>query len=101
MNALPKERGADRRRIPLQRDAVACIRRARGQRIKVEIGAVWITHHGCAEDFCLGVGETYRIPSDAMTVISALGRDPNAVIALVPAERCSVAQFGEAAFDHA
>ena len=65
----------------------ASITNGRGSIVRVERGSVWMTQHGCPDDIVLGIGESYRITSNALTVATLLGRDSCAVITLVPAER--------------
>src|SRR5215211_5304576 len=72
-------------RMTLDHD-VATIRQRRGQRITVDMGSVWITHDGVQNDYCLGIGETYRIPSDGLTLVAALGHSANATITLAPGD---------------
>ena len=69
-----------------ERDA-ACITNGRGSVVRVERGSVWMTQDGCTDDTVLGIGESYRITSNALTVATLLGRDSCAVITLGPAER--------------
>ena len=47
---------------------------ARGLRLRVETGAVWVTCEGCDSDTVVRTGETYTIEHDGATVVSSLGR---------------------------
>lgn len=49
------------------------LRGARGQRVRVDAGCVWITVEGLADDVFLHAGEMFRIPGDGLTLIEALG----------------------------
>jgi hypothetical protein len=60
--------------IGLQRGAVARLQDARGMRLRVETGTVWITHERRRDDVMVQAGETYCIEHDGTTVVSALGR---------------------------
>lgn len=63
--------------------AVARLENARGMRLRIETGSVWVTHERCADDVLLQAGETYAIERDGDAVISSLGRR----FALVTVER--------------
>ncbi len=60
--------------IGLQRGTVARLHDARGMRLHVETGTVWITHERSRDDVLVQAGETFCIEQDGTTVVSALGR---------------------------
>lgn len=60
--------------LGLYRGAVARVENARGLRLRVETGSVWITHDRCTDDVLLQAGETYAIERDGTTVVSSLDR---------------------------
>ena len=60
--------------LGLCRGAPARLENARGLRLHVESGSVWLTHESCADDVLLHAGETYAIEHDGATVVSSLGR---------------------------
>jgi len=68
--------------LSLYRGISARLRDARGTRVRVESGCVWITHERCRADVVVSAGETYVIDRDGMTIVSSLGRR----IALVAVE---------------
>lgn len=60
--------------IGLYRGAASRLENARGKRLHVETGSVWVTHERCGDDVLLEAGETYAIERDGPTVVSSLGR---------------------------
>lgn len=60
--------------LGLYRGAPARLENARGLRLHVETGSVWVTHESCADDVLLHAGDTYAIERDGATVVSSLGR---------------------------
>jgi hypothetical protein len=60
--------------IGLNRGAVARLQDARGTRLRVETGVVWITQDRGCDDVLVHSGETFRIEHDGTTVISALDK---------------------------
>lgn len=62
---------------------VARVKHARGMRLRVETGCVWITQDHCRDDVCLKAGESYCIPHDGLTVILALDC-PLALVSIEP-----------------
>lgn len=70
--------------IGLTRKQVGRIVNGRGRRICVETGQVWITHERREEDVILGPGQSYEIPVDGTTLVSAL-RVPFALATIDPA----------------
>jgi hypothetical protein len=81
-------RGATR--LELSQNDAGAIRNGLGGTVSVERGSVWITQDGCVDDFVLGVGERFRIASNARVIATTLGRDAPAVIVLQPPERFSL-----------
>lgn len=63
---------------------IARIKDGRGMRLRVEMGAVWITEDRNVDDLCLKAGESYCIKHDGMTLISVL-RVPFAMVTIEPA----------------
>jgi hypothetical protein len=63
---------------------IARIERARGMRLRVESGKVWITQERCREDTILAAGESCTVEHDGVTLISALSV-PFALVAMEPA----------------
>ena len=70
--------------IGLTQKTLARIAHGRGRRIRVESGQVWITQERRAEDVILGPGQSYEIPVDGRTLVSAL-RVPFALVTIDPA----------------
>jgi hypothetical protein len=60
--------------IGLNHGAVARLRDARGMRLRVETGSVWITQQPSEDDVVVHTGEAFRIERDGTTEISALGQ---------------------------
>jgi hypothetical protein len=60
--------------IGLDHGAVARLKIARGMRLHVETGMVWITHDRGTDDVLVRSGETYAIARDGTTFVSSLGR---------------------------
>lgn len=59
--------------IGLNRGTAARLEKARGLRLHVETGAVWVTHKGCADDAVVQTGDTYAIEHDGATIVTSLG----------------------------
>lgn len=59
--------------IGLNHGAVARLEDARGMTLRVETGAVWITHEHSQDDILVRTGESFRVERNGTTVISALG----------------------------
>lgn len=70
--------------IVLRHGALARLNEARGVRLHVETGSVWVTHDRCTDDVLLRAGESYAIEHAGATVISPLGRQ-SALVNLEPA----------------
>jgi len=60
--------------LGLQRGAVARLENARGTRLRVETGTIWITQAHGRDDVVVQTGETFRIDRDGTTVVTALGK---------------------------
>lgn len=60
--------------IGLQRGSVARLQDARGMRLRVETGAIWVTHDRDRDDMLVQTGESFLIERDGTTVVSALGK---------------------------
>lgn len=58
--------------IGLTRGKFARLENARGTKLRVETGTVWITHHHCTDDVILKAGDTYRIAKDGLTLVTNL-----------------------------
>ena len=63
---------------------VARIQNGRGALLCVQYGAVWITQSGSTADVCLEAGESLRIDSDGLTLVSPVGPAPLALVTLAP-----------------
>lgn len=68
----------------IARGSVAGVNNGRGVLVRVEQGKVWITRARENTDVCLEAGESFRIDRDGLTLISALGRAPLALVTLDP-----------------
>ncbi len=79
--------------IGLTRGQIARIDAARGMRLRVEAGAVWITEEGRTDDVCLKANEVYCIASPGKALVSTL-RTPFALVSIEPAI-ASTTTFGE------
>ena len=53
---------------------------ARGHRLIVRDGTVWLTQSGDRRDIVLEAGDLFTIDRDGQTVVSTLGRDATVVI---------------------
>jgi DUF2917 family protein len=71
--------------LRIARGELACINNGRGVLIRVEHGRVWLTRANETTDVCLGAGESFRIDREGLTLISALGEAPFALVRLDPA----------------
>lgn len=60
--------------VGLPRGTMARLQDARGMRLHVETGTVWITHERSRDDVLVQAGETFCIEHDGTTIVSALGR---------------------------
>jgi hypothetical protein len=56
----------------LSRDGVVLIRKAAGARVVCLSGALWLTQEGREEDVILGPGESFRVSSEGLTLVTAL-----------------------------
>jgi hypothetical protein len=70
--------------IGLTQKTLGRIEQGRGRRIRVESGQAWITHERRDEDVILGAGQSYEIPVDGTTLVSAL-RVTFALVTIDPA----------------
>jgi len=73
--------------VGIPHGTAARLENARGMRLCVESGSVWVTHEGSRDDVLLNAGETFRVDRDGSTVISALGRRMALVSIEPPAPR--------------
>jgi hypothetical protein len=78
--------------LGLQRGAVAHLENARGTRLRVETGTIWITNEHCRDDVLVATGEAYTLERDGTTFVSSLGKrfalvtlEPRAPVPLAPA----------------
>ena len=72
------------RDLLMTRRRVACIKDGRGLELCVEHGLVWLTQDGSTEDVLLEPGDSFRIARDGLTLISACGRTPFALVSIEP-----------------
>ena len=70
--------------IGIRAKEVVRLPNVRGMRMRVEMGAVWITEERGKDDVCLKAGESHCIAHDGTTLISTL-RAPFALVTLEPA----------------
>jgi hypothetical protein len=78
--------------IGITRGSVARIENARGMRLHVEHGAVWLTQDGSNDDVYLRAGESFTVENDGKTLISTL-KSPLALVTMEPAPAQST--FGD------
>jgi hypothetical protein len=71
-------------KLRLARGNLAGINNGRGVLVRVERGQVWLTRANEITDTCLETGESFPIDRDGLTLVSALGREPFAVVSLEP-----------------
>jgi hypothetical protein len=71
-------RGAAASSITIACNSVACLQDARGLKLQVESGCVWITESGSIGDVVLDAGESFTITRDGITVVSACRPQPYA-----------------------
>jgi hypothetical protein len=64
----------------------ARIKNARGMRVQVEAGAVWITEEGCSGDICLTAGDSYVLEDAGLALISSV-KGPFALVSVQPSRR--------------
>jgi hypothetical protein len=64
----------------------ARIKNARGMRVQVEAGAVWITQEGYRDDIYLTAGDSYFLEYQGLTLISSM-KGPFALVTLLPSPR--------------
>ncbi len=64
----------------------ARIKNARGMRVQVEVGAVWITEEGCKGDICLTAGDSYVLEDAGLILISSM-KGAFALVSVQPARR--------------
>jgi hypothetical protein len=64
----------------------ARVKNARGMRVQVEAGAVWITQHGCNDDIYLTTGDSYFLEYQGLTLISSV-KGAFALVTLQPSAR--------------
>jgi len=70
--------------LRIARGSLAGISNGRGVLLRVERGKVWLTRANETTDSCLEAGESFRIDRDGLTLISALGDAPFALVTLDP-----------------
>lgn len=73
--------------IEIARGELAPIRNGRGALLCVQYGAVWLTQSGSTDDVILDAGASFRIDRDGLTLVSACGPAPHALVTLAPAIR--------------
>jgi hypothetical protein len=56
----------------LARDGVVLLHQAAGARVVCLTGALWLTQQGLAEDVILQAGESLRVTSGGLTLVTAL-----------------------------
>ena len=61
---------------------IARLENARGRRLRVEIGEVWITEEGSTHDAIVKAGETFTVLQSGTTLVSAL--KPLALVSIEP-----------------
>ena len=66
--------------ITIACNRLACLEDARGLRLRVESGRVWITESGSLADVCLDAGESFTVTRDGLTVVTACRPQPFARI---------------------
>lgn len=73
--------------LQIRRGSVARIQNGRGMLLSVQDGGVWITQSGSTKDVCLDAGESFRIDRDGLTLVSSVGRAPQALVNLTRSNR--------------
>jgi hypothetical protein len=68
--------------ITITCNRLACLQDARGLRLRVESGRVWITESGSSADVCLDAGESFTVTRDGLTVVTACRPQPFARICI-------------------
>ncbi|NMG76222.1 DUF2917 domain-containing protein [Aromatoleum diolicum] len=87
MNVSGASPNTEMTRIEIARSEIAHIRNGRGALLRVQYGAVWLTQYGSPDDVVLGAGASFRIHRDGLTLVSACGPAPYALVTLAPAMR--------------
>lgn len=87
------------RRVSLQiaRGTAVGIQDGRGTRLRVQHGTVWITQSGGGKDVFLAAGESFCVERDGLTLASALGRAPLALVSIEPSKRITASPANRAA----
>ena len=81
MNAIRNFGGcATPMNLVIAHSSPACLKDARGLRLSVQRGYVWITQSGSTADVCLDAGESFLVTRNGKTLISACGRSSSAVV---------------------
>jgi hypothetical protein len=73
--------------LRIGRGTVAGIQDGRGLWLRVREGVVWITQSGSHKDVFLAAGDSFRIERDGLTLASALGRAPLALVSIDASKR--------------
>jgi hypothetical protein len=60
------------------------IANARGRALTVQRGSVWVAEHGSSDYVCLEAGQSLRIATDGLTVVTAFGHSSFACVTLEP-----------------
>jgi hypothetical protein len=83
--SLPRVEDVELNRdLLVPRRSVAHIKDGRHLELHVEHGSVWLTQDGSTEDVLLEPGDSFRIARDGLTLISACGRTPFALVRIKP-----------------
>lgn len=72
---------AELKSLGITRGSIARIENARGMRLHVEHGAVWLTQDGSNDDVYLRAGESFTVQNDGKTVISTV-KSPLALVTM-------------------
>lgn len=89
MNASGASPHTEMTRIEITGGDLADIYDGRGALLTVRYGAVWVTQSASTEDIILNAGASFRIDRDGLTLVSACGPAPRALVTLAPAIRAT------------
>jgi DUF2917 family protein len=87
MNASGASTHTEMARIEIARGELARIHNGRGALLCVRYGTVWVTQNANTGDVILDAGASLRIDRDGLTLVSACGPAPHALVTLAPAIR--------------
>jgi hypothetical protein len=79
-------------RFRVANDDIACIGNGRGLRLYVQKGPVWISHNRSIADVLVDAGDAFLVDRDGMTLVSLVGNEPAADVALTPSIRIAPPQ---------